>query len=129
MNVVQVSLLGIAGVLLAIQLKQQKAEFAIYLCVAISLIIFFHIFQSLTVLVDTIKEWTFAIDLDQSYITTMLKMLGVTYVAEFSTSICKDAGYQTLASQIEICSKVTILVLALPIIGTLFQTITSFLST
>ena len=129
MNVVQVSLLGIAGVLLAIQLIQQKAEFAIYLCVAISLIIFFHIFQSLTVLVDTIKEWTFAIDLDQSYITTLLKMLGVTYVAEFSTSICKDAGYQTLASQIEICSKVTILVLALPIIGTLFQTITSFLST
>ena len=129
MNIVQVSLLGIAGVLLAIQLKQQKVEFAIYLCVAISLIIFFHIFQSLTVLVDTIKEWTFAIDLDQSYITTLLKMLGVTYVAEFSTSICKDAGYQTLASQIEICSKVTILVLALPIIGTLFQTITSFLST
>jgi stage III sporulation protein AD len=58
---------------------------------------------------------------------TLLKMLGVTYVAEFASGICRDAGYQTIASQIEIFSKLTILVLSLPILVALLNTIQNFL--
>ena len=68
------------------------------------------------------------INVDNTYIMTLLKMLGVTYVAEFSSGICKDAGYQTIASQIEIFSKLTILVLSLPILVALLQTIQNFLA-
>ena len=51
------------------------------------------------------------ITIDRAYIGTLLKMVGITYAAEFSSGICKDAGYQTVASQIEIFSKLTILAL------------------
>lgn len=128
MNIVQIGVLGIAGALLAIQLKQQKAEFSIYLCVGISLLIFFSIFNYLEVIIETMHEVASTINLDNTYITTLLKMLGVTYVAEFSSGICKDAGYQTIASQIEIFSKLTILVLSLPILVALLQTIQNFLA-
>ena len=128
MNIVQIGVLGIAGALLAIQLKQQKAEFSIYLCVGISLLIFFSIFNYLEVIIETMHEVASTINLDNTYITTLLKMLGVTYVAEFSSGICKDAGYQTIASQIEIFSKLTILVLSLPIWVALLQTIQNFLA-
>ena len=74
------------------------------------------------------KKVSQLIDLDTTYIATLLKMLGVTYVAEFSSGICKDAGYQTIASQIEIFSKLTILVLSLPILVALLKTIQGFLS-
>ena len=128
MNIVQIGVLGIAGALLAIQLKQQKAEFSIYLCVGINLLIFFSIFNYLEVIIETMHEVASTINLDNTYITTLLKMLGVTYVAEFSSGICKDAGYQTIASQIEIFSKLTILVLSLPILVALLQTIQNFLA-
>lgn len=128
MNIVQIGILGIAGALLAIQLKQQKAEFSIYLCVGISLLIFFSIFNYLEVIIETMHEVAASINLDNTYIMTLLKMLGVTYVAEFSSGICKDAGYQTIASQIEIFSKLTILVLSLPILVALLQTIQNFLA-
>ena len=128
MNIVQIGVLGIVGALFAIQLKQSKAEFSIYLCIGISLLIFFSIFNYLEVIVETMKEVAASINLDNTYITTLLKMLGVTYVAEFASGICKDAGYQTIASQIEIFSMLTILVLSLPILVALLRTIQNFLA-
>ena len=58
----------------------------------------------------------------------MLKMIGITYIAEFSSGICKDAGYQTIAGQIEIFGKLTILTLGMPVLMALLETIREFLS-
>lgn len=127
MNMIQVGILGVIGVLFAVQLKQEKSEVAIYLCVVISLLIFVGIIEYLEQLVDTIREIGNYIQIDSSYITTLIKMLGITYLAEFSSGICKDAGYQSIATQIEMFGKLTILVLSLPILLALLRTIQEFL--
>ena len=57
----------------------------------------------------------------------LIKMLGITYVAEFSAGICRDAGYQTVAAQIEIFAKIMILALSMPILLALLKTIRTFL--
>lgn len=128
MNIMQIGILGVAGAVLAIQLKQTKNEYAVYLCIGISLLIFFSIIGHLEIIIETIRELTTAIQLDNTYVVTLLKMLGITYIAEFSAGICKDAGFQTIATQIEIFSKITILVLSMPILVALIQTIQKFLS-
>lgn len=127
MSIIQIALLGIAGTLFVIQLKQNKAEYAILLCVGISILVFFSILGQLRMIIRTIKEVMSLVDLDTTYLATLFKMLGVTYVAEFSSGICKDAGCQSIATQIEIFSKLTILVLSLPILVALLKTIQSFL--
>ena len=68
------------------------------------------------------------ISMDTVYIGTLLKMLGITYIAEFSSNICKDAGYQTIAGQIEIFGKLAVLVLSLPILMALLDAVKGFLS-
>ena len=128
MNIIQVVLLGVAGVLMAIYVKEEKSEMAIYLCIGTSLLIFLGIFDYLEVLIETVKEVTSIVDIDLVYIGTMLKMLGITYLSEFASGICKDAGYQTIASQIEMFGKITILVLSMPILLTLLKTLQEFLS-
>ena len=128
MNMMQIGILGVAGALLAIQIKQVKSEFAVYICIAIGILVFMSVAGQLKSIVDTVKMLTKTIDLDDSYITILLKMLGITYVAEFSSGICKDAGFQTIASQIEIFSKISILVLSVPILVALIQTIQGFWS-
>lgn len=128
MNVVQVGLIGVAGVLMAIYIKQEKGEIAIYLCIATSILIFLGIINHLEVLIETVKEISTFVNIDLVYIGTLLKMLGITYVAEFSSGICKDAGYQTIATQIEMFGKITILVLSMPILLTLLKTLQEFLS-
>lgn len=126
MNIIQISILGVIGILFALQFKQEKAQIAIALCVVISLIVFLCITKHLELLVNVIREIGNNIDVDASYITTLIKMLGITYLAEFASGICKDAGYQTIATQIEMFGKITILVYCIPILLALLRTIQEF---
>ncbi len=66
--------------------------------------------------------------MDTAYVGTLLKMLGITYIADFSSNICKDAGYQAIAGQIEVFGKLAVLVLSMPILLALLDTIEGFLS-
>lgn len=128
MSIVQVGVIGVMGALLAIQFKSGRTEYGIYISVGISIFIFFSIVGRLETIIDTVREINSFIELDITYITTLIKMLGVTYISEFSSAICRDTGYQTIASQIEIFSKLTILVLSLPILLALLKTIQAFLT-
>lgn len=128
MDVIQVAALAVAGVLLAVQFKSGKAEYGIYLGEALSILIFFQILGKLNVILEVIKTIGEFLPLNKIFAGTLLKMLGITYVAEFSASICQDAGYQTIARQIEILGKLTILVMSMPILLALLQTIREFLT-
>ena len=98
MDMLRIGLLGVTGTLLAVQFKSGKSEYGIY------------------------------ISMDQAYIGTLIKMLGITYISEFASGICKDAGYQTIASQVEIFGKLAVMVLSMPILMTLLNTIREFLT-
>lgn len=128
MDVIQVAALAVAGVLLAVQFKSGKAEYGIYLGAALSILIFFQILGKLNVILEVIKTIGEFLPLNKIFAGTLLKMLGISYVAEFSASICQDAGYQTIARQIEILGKLTILVMSMPILLALLQTIREFLT-
>ena len=128
MDVIQAAALAVAGVLLAVQFKSGKAEYGIYLGAALSILIFFQILGKLNVILEVIKTIGEFLPLNKIFAGTLLKMLGITYVAEFSASICQDAGYQTIARQIEILGKLTILVMSMPILLALPQTIREFLT-
>ena len=64
---------------------------------------------------------------DGRYIGLVVKMVGITYVAEFATNICTDAGYAAIGRQIEIFAKLSILVVSVPVLGAFLETIGSFL--
>lgn len=128
MDMVQIGLLGVAGVLLAVQFKNGREEYGIYISIVLSLFIFFSVLGQLESVISVIKAIGSYIRMDTAYIGTLIKMLGITYIAEFSAGICKDAGYQTIAVQIEIFGKLAILVLSLPVLMALLETIQEFLS-
>lgn len=127
MNMVQIGMIGVLGALLAIQFKGGKTEYGIYMSVAVSIVLFLCIVDRLEIFVRTIDEISRYISVDTGYLSTMLKMIDITYISEFSSSICKDTGYQTIAVQIEVFSKLTILAMGMPILLALLETIQEFL--
>ena len=52
--------------------------------------------------------------MDSIYFTQLIKMVGVSYCAEISSNICRDAGYNSIAAQIETFAKLCIVVMSLP---------------
>lgn len=127
MSMMQIAGVGILGTLLALQFKSQKSEYGIYVSVALSLMLFFSMGDHLGTIVDTLSVIGSFIRIDSGYITAMLKMLGVVYLAEFAVAICKDAGNQTIAGQIEVCAKLVVLALSMPVLKALLVTIQEFL--
>jgi stage III sporulation protein AD len=128
MNIIQIGIIGVVGALLAVQFRGGKSEYGIYMSAGVSIMLFVSIVDRLEIFVNTVTQINTYLGIDSGYISTILKMIGITYIAEFCSSICKDAGYQTIAVQIEIFSKLTILALGLPILLALLETIQGFLS-
>ena len=54
-------------------------------------------------------------------------MIGIDYLCEFESNICKDIGYQSVAGHVELAGKLTILVMSMPIIMSLLDTVQGFL--
>ena len=127
MGIVQIAVVGVMGALLAVQFKNGKSEYGIFISVVLSVFVFFCILGRVEVILSVIRKISQTIGIKSSFVNLLLKMLGVAYVAEFASSICKDAGYQTIASQIEIFSKITILALSMPVLQALLETIQLFL--
>ncbi|VUX02160.1 Stage III sporulation protein AC/AD protein family protein [[Ruminococcus] torques] len=127
MNSIQIALLGVVGTLLALQFKSGKSEYGIYVSLAVSLFLFLCMLSRLEIFVQTVKKIADYIKLDAGQMGILLKMAGVTYVAEFASGICKDAGYQNIAVQIEIFTKLTILAIGMPVLLALLELIGDFL--
>ena len=127
MGIIRIAAIGVVGALLAIQFKNTKSEYSIYISMAVSLLIFFFIFSELKIFIELIREIGKYMNLHSSYISILLKMLGITYVSEFASAICKDAGYQAVSGQIELFAKLFILGLSVPILLSLLEVIREFL--
>jgi stage III sporulation protein AD len=57
------------------------------------------------------------------YLQTILKIIGIAYIAEFAAQITKDAGQGSIASKIELGGKILILTMAIPILTVIIETI------
>lgn len=124
---VRIAFLGIAGILMALQLKALKPDYSVYLCLGVSLLIFSFVAEKLSVIMDGLGALQAYLPLKAGYIQILMKIMGITYIAEFASDLCKDAGYQTIAGQIQIFGKLSVLSVSIPVLTALLDTIQAFL--
>ena len=127
MDIVKIAALGIVGALLGIMLKGQKKEYELFVTLGVSLCIFYFIMSKLELVLSVVRQMQGYVSLDTSYIAILVKMIGITYVSEFSANLCKDAGYQAVAGQIEMFGKLSILVIRMPVLPLWLETLGEFL--
>ncbi|HIZ79285.1 MAG TPA: stage III sporulation protein AD [Candidatus Lachnoclostridium stercorigallinarum] len=128
MTIGAIAAAGLAAVLLAVQLKSVKSEYGVYLVMAAGVFIFLYALGKMQVILDTLAMIRDSIQVNPVYLDTLLKMIGIAYVAEFSSGICKDAGYGSVGSQIEMFGKLSILAVSMPVFGALIETMQTFLA-
>lgn len=128
MSIQKAAAAGVCAALIALQFRGGKTEYGIYISIVAGILLGAGILGKLDTILEAIREIGTSLQLESSYMTILLKMLGITYVAEFAANICKDSGYQTIASQIQLLGKITILSLGMPVLLTLLRTIEAFLS-
>ena len=115
------ALLGIVTIMVAMAMKQGKAEFATFVSFTGSILIAWIAIQLLDGITGSFGRLEKLFSVDMEYIALLTKMIGVTYISEFASALCRDAGYSAVAGQIELVGKLTILTIGMPIVLALFE--------
>ncbi len=115
MDIVKIAIIGMMGAILSIIMKSYKPEFSIHLVLSTVLIIFILIISKLEIVLGFFQSIASQININKIYFPVILKILGVSYVADFTAQICKDAGEGAIANKIEFAGKIIIMYLALPV--------------
>lgn len=127
MDIFKVGMMGITGVLTAVLLQKEKKEYSFFISLAIAVCIFMFLLSKMETLFTFIQKMEHMVMVDSRYILLIMKMVGISYAAEFAVGICKDAGYSSIAGQIEIFAKISILVISIPVLTVFLETLERFL--
>ena len=122
----KVGMIGILVTFLSMIGKKEKGEYAVLMGIAAVVLIFSFVLVQVQQVADFLQTLIGRLPLDDGTLTILFKMLGITYIGEFASSICKDAGYASLAGQIELFAKISILVLSIPCIGNILELLDAF---
>lgn len=128
MDIIKISLLGICGVILCFFLKETRPEYTAFITRGIGIMILGLAVGKLEYLFGTLQKLKDSLPVEQEYLTTLAKMIGITYIGQFSAGICKDAGHQATAAQIELFCRLSVLVQSVPILLALLETIQEFMT-
>jgi stage III sporulation protein AD len=123
MEIFQIVGLGFVVTMLILIIRRQKPEIAIQLSLTLTVIIFLMMLDKLTVVFDLFRDMAEKASISQIYLNTILKIIGIAYVTEFGAQVCRDAGEGAVAGKIEFAGKIMIMVMAVPIIALVLQTI------
>lgn len=123
MEIIQIVAISIIAVILAVVIRQYRPELALQISVVTGLLIFLAVIFKMASVLDALRTFTGRMNIDTVYISTIFRIVGIAYIAEFGAQVCKDAGENSIASKIELAGKVIILVLAVPILMALMELI------
>lgn len=123
MEIVQVVGIGLVGAILTILVRERHKELAIFISLATGIILFLFAISKIGTVLATLTELAARANINMLYLVTVLKIMGIAYMAEFGAQICRDAGEGSTASKIEFAAKMLVMVLALPIIVAILESI------
>ena len=120
---IKVVLIGLVAVFVVLLLRVGKPEFAMAVSLSACVLILLFAGGTLTSVIRDLKKLFSYIALPDGYLKILFKILGVAYLAEFGSALCKDAGQSAISGQIELVGKLTILAISMPVVMSLFETI------
>ncbi len=93
------------------------------LVVFVGCVIFLFLIDQVFEVIRMLERIAINANVNLIYVETILKIVGIAYIAEFGAQITKDAGQGAIASKIELAGKILILAMAIPILTVIIETI------
>ena len=123
MEIIKVVAFAFMALFIVLIFKGKRDDLAIQVSIVAGIIIFLFMISKLTIIMGFLQTLANKASIDVVYLNTVFKILGIAYLASFCSEICKDAGESSIASKVEFAGKILILVLAIPILMAVMQSI------
>jgi stage III sporulation protein AD len=124
MEIFQIVGLALTATLIIVMVRQARgANTALFISLVTGATIFLLLLDRIGTVVKVLADLSERAGINQFYLDTILKIIGIAYVAEFGSQVCRDAGENAIAGKVELAAKVLIMVLAIPIIVAILESI------
>lgn len=116
MEIVRIVGIGLVAAVLLIVVRKQRPEIAVVLSMVVGVIIVATVLGRLVQVVTVFQQLGERAKVPVPYMGTVLKVIGIAYIADFGATVLEDAGEKAVASKVEMAGKVLIVVLAVPVV-------------
>ena len=123
MEIIQIVGVAMIATVLILILKEQKPMFAFLLATFTGILIFLFLLGKIGGIIHVLEDLAVKSEVQPIFFKTILKIIGIAYIAEFGAQIVRDAGQEAIASKIELAGKILIMVMAIPIITVIIETV------
>ncbi|MBB6730530.1 stage III sporulation protein AD [Cohnella zeiphila] len=127
MEILQIVGIGLLATVLILVVREQKPIFAFLISAFVGIAIFLAMIGKIDSVVSVLEDLADRSGIPSVYLKTMLKIIGIAYIAEFGAQIVRDSGMESVASKIEFAGKMLILVMSVPIISVMIETVLGLL--
>lgn len=128
MEIVQYVGFGLIAAVLIVLIRQHKPELALLLSIGAGAVLFLLVLDKIGAVIDVLRDLAARANVNMVYLGVVLKIVGIAYIGDFGAQLCRDAGEGALAAKIEFAAKVLILVLAVPIVLAVMESLLKILS-
>ncbi|MCF8563586.1 stage III sporulation protein AD [Alicyclobacillus tolerans] len=127
MHILQLVGIGLTATVLGAMLRPRAPQFAMMVGLLAGIILLLTVVKNIEPVIRTLSDMANAAKVDHGFLSTVLKIIGIAYIVEFAAQVARDAQEGALAGKIELAGKVGIVVLALPIITDVVQSLVHLL--
>lgn len=115
--------IAIIGVIVVSLLKTSKPEYAVFATIATGVIMIITMLSALQDVILSFDKIVKKSGVDDAVFSSVLKIVGIGYITEYSASVANDAGCSSIAQKLQFGGKIAIFLMSISIITALIDLI------
>ena len=123
MNLFGILALCLIACILAVVLNQYKKEYSVIISIAagagVLILLLTKLIKPITEITNRLSQYGVGIE----FFVVALKALSIGYITQFIADICRDFGQTSIALKAEFAGKVSIFLITLPLLNSLFDVV------
>ena len=116
---IKISSIVLVFIFLSLLLKNNSNEFVFFMRIAVIVIIFLAIGDSLSEFISSVIYMFSALEIDGLHIKSLVKVAGISIISDFICDVLKDNNENALSRVVEISAKLFIIILSFPMMNSL----------
>lgn len=124
-DILTVCIIAVITSVLTLLLKKERPEISVIIAITAGILIIFVILPAAQSIAKLFIHMSEIAGISSEYISVIIKSCVIAMVSGACASTCRDSGNSSLALKLEIAGRITIIVLAMPVINTLLNVILS----
>jgi len=116
MELTKIIFIAVISIILSITISKFNPEFKVYITVAFGILVILLLFDLIKENVSQFMSLFNRYNIQIENLSLILKIVGVAYICDFMSLLCKDLNYESIGKKVEMSGKIIILIYSINVI-------------